>query len=258
MSALMLFAVFGGYVLIFCILQTLRHFFLGNVDQNIRKNAKFFIPTILETIVINIYVSFFIAVTINVKLRLNILNEILVMKFQHKTLKKWIQNNIQNILNSYSSNFVLKMLSILHIQLNEAIKLINTIFLLPVAFFIALNLCGLTFSLYETYDLIVATESSLSHLGYNMAIYLLNLHYFIYTFSAILISVSTANSRDETCKIMKNILIDEFNDKCSKQIRIFKLQIKSSRFDFSCGLFDFNWTLLFSVSVKIMLYFMII
>jgi hypothetical protein len=242
--------VFVGYGLINGTLTTTRNYLLKDINDDLRKNAKFFIPTILETISIHCYVSFFIVMAFHIKMRFEIINEILMTAFHTKCLNKRNKTEFQNILTSHSPIYVLKVLSILHIQLNDAIKLMNKIFLLPVAFFIAMNLCGSTFSLYETYDLISAAQKNLRHLGYNMAIYLLNLHYFMYTFAVIAITVSVTRNRDETYKLLKNISFEEFDDKLNEKIRIFELQIKSSRAQFSCGLFDFNWTLLYSVSIK--------
>jgi len=247
MPRLMHLIVFIGYGLIYCILTMIRNSFSENTDD-IGKTArfKFFIPIIMEIISINSCVSFFIAMTFYVKLRFQIVNEVLTSTLHIKILNK--QN--QDTFNSHSPIYVLKVLSTLHIQLNDAIKLMNRIFLLPVAFFIAMNLCGLTFSLYETYDIVSATQKDLRHLGYNMAIYLLNLHYFMYTLTVIAITVSVAKNRDKTYNILKNISCQEFDGKLNERIRIFTLQIKSSRTQFSCGLFDFNWTLLYSVSIK--------
>jgi len=247
----MSFILFGGYLLTFSSVSLLRLFAMGNANKDIRKNMKFFFPTLFEIIGVHSYISFFILVAYYVKLRFTTINEILIIKLNvkdTKIIKKWNQKNYQNILMPHSSLYILKVVSMLHIQLNDVMNLMNKIFLLPVAFFIALNLYGSTFSLYETYDLISTSEDNIRHLGYNLAIYFLNIHYFIYTFMIIAISVLVTRARDKTHKILKEFLHKNLDEGLRNRIQIFILQIKSSKTEFSCGLFNFDWALMYSVS----------
>lgn len=165
-----------------------------------------------------------------------------------KNITKWNQKDFQNILSSQSPTFILRILSTIHIQLNEIMKIMNQIFSLPIALFMGYNLFGCTFSLYETYDLVLLPNQNLRHVGYNIAISLINFHYFIYIFLVIAMSANVTECRNETYNILMKILHGKFDEKFKKKIRIFILQIKHSRAEFSCGLFNFDWMVLYSVS----------
>jgi hypothetical protein len=182
-------------------------------------------------------------------MRFEVINEILKIKFNltndGKILTKW---NPKNNFNSISPFFILKSLLTIHIQLNEIINLMNKIFSFPIALFLGYNLFGSTFSLYETYDIVFQQNLSLRHFGYNIAIILTNLNYFIYNLITIVISVSVTRCRNETYDILIKMLHEKYDEKFKKKIRLFILQIKHSRAEFSCGMFNFDWMVLYMVN----------
>lgn len=205
---------------------------------------KFIFPIMVELLFINTYVVFFIVIAYSIKVRFEIINQILMAKFNFLDQK----NCNFEVINSFSNFYVLKILSILHIQLNDAISLINKLFALPIMLFLAYNLCGSTFSLYESYDIIFSNNENFRQLGYTLGIYLLNVNYFVYNFTSIVMSVAVAGGRDKTAEILNEILCRKVDRKLRSEIRIFLLQIRSSKADFSCGLFTLDWKLLFAVS----------
>jgi hypothetical protein len=60
--------------------------------------------------------------------------------------------------------------------------------------------------------------------------------------------VLVSKARDRTHEILMSFLHENIDKNIRSRIRIFILQIKSSRTEFSCGLFNFDWTLMYSVS----------
>ena len=227
-------------ILIFQITVT-RNFYID-------EDFKYFIPIVLQIFAVCSHLMLYNVITYYTKMRFEVVNEVLIMKFkldgECKIMKKW--NHMT--LDSHSPTFVLKILSTIHISLNDIIKLMNNIFSLPIAFFIGYNLFGCTFSLYETYDLALLPNESLIHVGYNVAITLINLHYFFYIFITIIMSVKVIECRNETYNILKKILHGKFDEKSKMKIRLLILQIKHSRAELSCGLFNFDWMILYSVS----------
>lgn len=112
-------------------------------------------------------------------------------------------------------------------------KLINQIFSLPIALFMGYNLFSCTFSLYETYDLVLLPNQNLRHDGYIIAISFINFHYFIYIFLVVAMSANVTECRNETYDILMKVLHRKFDKKFKKKIRIFILQIRHSRAEFS-------------------------
>lgn len=211
----------------------------------------FYTPSQFLLTTVHSYVLFYIVCTFYIKIRFTVINELLLMKFQdgadEKITTKWSQKNFQNILNSYSQTYILKLLSIMHIQLIDTIKLVNGVFTLPIALFMALNLCGFTFSLYETYDLLKSSTKHVHHIGYTITISFFHIHYFIYNFVAIFVSTLVARERDMTHEILQRIFNGNFDANTRRQLRLFMMQTKHSRVDFSCGIFNYDWILLHSV-----------
>jgi hypothetical protein len=221
------------------------------ISMNYRadEEGKYILPILIEIFAVCSYLMMFNAIAYYTKIRFEVVNVILGIKFNfikdNKTIAKW---NQKDFLASQSPTAVLKVLSAIHIQLNEIMKSMNQIFSLPIALFIGYNLFGSTFSLYETYDLVMLPNDSLRHAGYNIAISLINLHYFIYIFLVIVMSVNVTDCRNETYNILMRILHAKIDEKLKMKIRIFIMQIRHSRAEFSCGLFNFDWMVLYSVS----------
>lgn len=227
----------------------LRRFVMQEDPQKSLQNIKFFFPIMVELLYINTFVFFFIVVAYSIKVRFDIINQILMVKFSFADQKN-TRNCIIEVINSYPSTYILKILSILHIQLNDVISLINKLFALPIMLFLAYNLCGSTFALYESYDIIFSGQENLRQLGYTLGVYVMNINYFAYNFTSIVMSVGVASVRNKTAEILNEILCKKIDGKLRNKIKVFLLQIRSSTADFSCGLFTFDWTILFAVSLS--------
>lgn len=249
MTTLTFFVFFAEFLTTFFAIITVQVTISSNYHSD--HGYKFALPILVQIFVICSYLMLFNAILYYLKMRFEALNQILKTKFNltkdPKTLKKW---NL-NIITSKSEILVLKITSESHILLNDVIKLMNTIFSLPIAIFMTYNLFGCTFSLYETYDLMSTSRKNLRHIGYNVAISLFNIHYFVYIFIVVAMSMSVTGCRNETCDVLMKILHGKFDKKLKQKVRIFILQIKHSRAEFSCGLFNFDWMLLYSVRLKV-------
>lgn len=217
------------------ILGALNIFLFNNIGGQSNAIAIYSIPLLSVILIICSYVLFFIAVAHQIKMRLKSVNEILRAQILSK--------------NGTSSS--IKVLSIVHIQLNSAINFVNKVFALPAALFLGSNLYGATFSLYETYDILRNNSNDFNiHLGYNLAIYFLNIHHFVYNFGAVAVSMAVGRQQEETREILMEILQGNRvgDDKLKRRLRLFVLQTKHARMDFSCGMFKFDWILLYTVS----------
>jgi hypothetical protein len=187
----------------------------------------------------------------NVKIRYEVINQMLFYQDKYfKTLENWSQKDIPITSNLQSPIYVIKVLSILHIQLNDVIGIINKIFAVPIMFLMAHNLSGLTFSLYETFDQLFTQTFDLEHIGFNINVYLLTVHLFAYIVATVYLSSSTLKIRDDTNEVLTVIQHRNIDKNLRKKIKIFLLQIKSSKDKFSCGLFRIDWQLIFSVIIN--------
>lgn len=223
---------------------------MEQTTTEVQAGVKFVIPILIEIIGIKSYIMFFIIITYYIKIRFDIINKILIMMLDKKSVNEL---NQKVPLKSFPSIHFLNILATLHIQLKSIIKIMNKIFSLPIMFFMAYNLSGLTFSLYETYDLISSGKGNIRQIGYNIGVYVENLTYFIYCLATIVVSSLIGRSSNKTLDILMEFSHKNHNEKFQKRIRIFILQIKSSRTSFSCGLFNFDWILLYSVSKRILI-----
>jgi len=203
MSTLVFFVLFFEFSITFLFIFIFQ--ITISINYHVDEGYKYVLPILIQIFSVCSYLMLFNAIAYYTKIRFKVVNEILGMKFNllkgSKNITKWNQNDFQNILSSQSPTFILKILSTIHIQLNEIMKIMNQIFSLPIALFMGYNLFGCTFSLYETYDLVFLPNQNLRHVGYNIAISLINFHYFIYIFLVIAMSANVTECRNETYKI---------------------------------------------------------
>lgn len=222
---------------------------LKDLSDEDNRFAIYFMPITFQMISVSSYLMLFMAIAYHLKIRFQTINEVLIMKFNmkmdKKVMKNWKFNNIKKVLGS--NNCILNTVSKLHLQLNDVIIYMNKIFSIPITLFLAFNLFGLTFSLYETYDILRSDLENVSHLSYTLSIYFLHSYHFIYNFFVIKVSMLVNEHRNGAYDILGRILCEEIDQKLRKKILLIQAQMKHVRNEFSSGLFNIDWILLSTV-----------
>lgn len=150
--------------------------------------------------------------------------------------------------NSSSSVIDMKALASLHIQLYDIITIINQIFSFPVMVFAGMQLFGVIASLFECYD-VINTQRDLHQMGFCVS-FLISQFYFS---SFIFLVIYNSSNASKYGGKSAGIFLDKFNHqlrvkKQTKCLKVFIYQFEHYQVIFSCGMFHFDWKMLFSVS----------
>jgi hypothetical protein len=144
----------------------------------------------------------------------------------------------------------IRMITKLHVQLCEVVDLINNIFMLPFAIYMASSLASMTFTFFQLYECLVSAtidpfqRSSLilaSSWNTVMCIVIMT----------VVVGCSKASIEGEKCgNVLQPVLQDEANDGEIKRLRSFGQLISHKRPIFTCGLFELNLGLISMVRKK--------
>jgi hypothetical protein len=173
-------------------------------------------------------------VSIAVKMRLKELNGILVKNFRR-----------------------FKTVARLYLRLIEMIQVVNTIYGFLIPMLLLSSLLQSAFSSYELLGLFVQAENGLNRqrLGFAMLITSFNV-FLTSTFTLIIAATSsTVNEARKTLEICCKIRRQLKND---GNLKILMLQLCHTRdIVFGCGMFNYNWPLVFNYLTAMMSYLMI-
>lgn len=240
-------SIFFAYLTMFFSNGCIRICYLKSTNEE-QSLFIFFLPTLFQMIGNSSYMMFYIVLAYHLQIRFKLVNKILLKRFHLKESKNWTSDqNFRFVLNSHPPCFILKLFSRLLLQLNDVILSINKIFTVPISVFVAFNLFGLIFSLYETYDILKHDHTNFKHLLYNISMYVLQIFNFVYTFFIVKISMLVVEQRNFTCDILFELLCENSNDKLRRKISLFLAQVRHSKANFSSGMFNIDWSLLYTV-----------
>lgn len=196
-----------------------------------RANPKGSTSTIMYTSILFIFTAFCVVV-IGIKWRLKKLNE---------NLEKNLQNEfkIKNFIKYFSTAFD---------HLKIIVDILNDLFSIPFAIFISTNLLLVAFLIYDYYALYAVSDEKFSQLFYCLFATVLRIYMFGMVLMTIYCFMAVKAEEIETMKILYKFSSKKL--KKGQNLRIWNLihQIELSKLSFSCGMFAFDWKLLFKVS----------
>lgn len=205
-----------------------------NIIEQITKSVlddreKYFAPATFTLLMsINFYLTFLVFILIIVIKRFQLVNKLLKEK-------KFTPQKIKTI-------------STIHLHLCEVIKAINRIFSIPVSIALLIGIATLVLSLYELYAAALTSRNFRKSFGFFLQTTLGSFHFCCYAFAAVIAS-SIMKREGKKAKFLLSEIRVERNVR--KNMIILRQQLKHCEVKFTCGLFDYDWKLLSSVSVKI-------
>jgi hypothetical protein len=138
----------------------------------------------------------------------------------------------------------------MHLKLCEIVDLINDIFMLPLAIFLASNLTGLTISSFQLYERIISEHIDIDKVSSLVLTSSWNTYMYI-VIMTVVVGCSKAAIEGEKCgNVLHQVLQDEVDGGEIKILRSFGQLISHKRPIFMCGLFEFNFGLISMVRKK--------
>ena len=194
-----------------------------------------------------IYVGLFLFIVFEVRVRFKKINKILELEniFDIKYSMQQVKNFKPN-----TSKYIehLRNTSQLHLDVNKTISLINQIFSIPIMIQSGFCIISAVISLYELFSIFSIPNVSIQQIGFCLIVNAWLPNALIAIILEITSCMLAINERNKMKRILRNILCKENEEKVQKRLRIFQQQIIHSDASFSCGLFEFHWSFLGTVS----------
>jgi hypothetical protein len=189
---------------------------------------------------ITTFMAFYVVVVMAVRFWYSVLNDLLMMKFLDKNDERFAID----VISAVPPSKYLNTISSLHLKMTEIIAAINRIFTLPIIFFLTIQITNCTFGLYETYATVIKPTVTNEQLGYTLQSIVANVHLVLYLILVISACTTAMTEKNRTKEILHKI---EKQKEVKRKVESFKLQLEHMRMNFSCGMFDFDWQLLYVV-----------
>jgi hypothetical protein len=187
------------------------------------------------------FTSFYINIAIAVRNRFKTINNLLKTKLSSSHNLKINQKND------------LKTLSSLHAQLCDIISMTNKIFSLPHAYFLLINLVSCVFTLYEGYAIIASSQIILARIGFLIQSLIITGHYHFFVLTPLMASTMMTSEGRKAAEVLAKIRAGKG---LRKNFVVLRQQLRHSNVTFSCGLFEFDWTLMHAVSGKMIIFYL--
>jgi hypothetical protein len=187
------------------------------------------------------FMTFYIAIAIAVRKRFEAIN--VVLKREFSSSHNLIINSENNLKIISSHN--LKTLSSLHAHLCEVISMLNMIFSLPIAFFFFTNLIDVVLSFYEGYAIAVSSKPPLANIAFLFQSFVIAVHNHVYVLAVLMTSTMMTSEGEMTTEILTKIRGEK---ELRKNFVVLRQQLGHSNVVFTCGMFEFDWTLMHAVS----------
>lgn len=145
-------------------------------------------------------------------------------------------------------NSILEVIFRAHLQLYDLVNEFNFIFGPTIMIFLAQIIIGSTFELFDIFSILSSQKISSNNIGYTLISLLWCLYincFIIFFFSCCGMTLLEARNIQ---KILHRNLRFQNDIKAKNKLRIFAQQVKHAEVKFSCGIFDFNWTTIQTVS----------
>lgn len=161
---------------------------------------------------------------------------------------KMLNENLQkNLKNDFKVDQFLTSFATIYSNLRKAIDILNAIFSIPFAIFISTNLLLVSFLVYDYYALFAIKRNQFMQLYFCLFSTVLKVYMFSMIFVTIYCCMTVKNQETES----KRILLRALSRKSVKKqsIKVWNLihQIELSGLNLSCGMFEFDWKILFTV-----------
>jgi hypothetical protein len=133
-------------------------------------------------------------------------------------------------------------------KLSEIIEDSNRIFSFPMALVMGVCIIGSTFSSFEIYDMFV-TEKTFSQILYGAGTSIVSFHYEVHVMIAVAsCRMVKAKERGIVERLHGEMMSGRKSFRNKRRIQLLLLQMEHEDVQFSCGLFEFNWKIVITVS----------
>lgn len=200
-----------------------------------QRSATFYLKGSSSTIMyvaILAFFAIFCVILIGIKSRLNHLNRKLT----------------ENLRNEFKSDPFLTSFTIIFGNLKKIIDILNEIFSIPFAIFVSTNLLLVSFLFYDYYALYAVTNDRFNQLYYCLFATVLRSYMFAMVLVSVYCCVAVKTEKNKTLHILQNFWFNRTNNR--QRIKVWNLinHIEVSGMDLSCGMYLFDWKMLFNVS----------
>lgn len=162
-----------------------------------------------------------------------------------KLLNQKLQENLKN---DFRVDQFLTSFATIFSNLRKAIDILNGIFSVPFAIFISTNLLLVSFLVYDYYALFVIQSNQFMQLYFCLFSTVLKAYMFSLIFVTIYCCMTVKNQEIETKKILLRNLIQKPGKRQNFKIWNLIHQVELSGLNLSCGMFEFDWKIVFTVS----------
>lgn len=236
-----------------------------NLQETHQKSKKYFLLTLLTVVFMSLLRSIIFSIFNNpdnlknsedsLFLRTLAVFMILMLNFNYFftcliTLE--ILKRFKILLNVLNAKIIkIKIILKAHLQLYEIVEVYNKIFGFSMLLFITQLIVGTTFELFDIFSLLTSHKTTSNQIGFS----LINFLFWILVNIQIIFFITCCGLTLMEARKFRRILYKklrvERNEKIIKKLQIFILQIKHGEVKFSCGIFEFNWTTIQMVSIKV-------
>lgn len=171
-------------------------------------------------------------IIVGLRTRLRILNQQLNENFKNDF-------KIEQFLISFFTNFE---------NLKNIIDILNELFAVPLAIFIGTNLFLIAFLFYDYYALYALPVDYATQFYYCVSTTLLRSYMFVLVFAVIYCCMTLKNQEKATLKVLQKFAIYKSQKKATIKVLNLAKQIEISSLNLTCGMFVFDWKILFRVS----------
>lgn len=144
----------------------------------------------------------------------------------------------------------IRSLSTLQLQLFDIISRINQIISLSIAIFILYVLIGSVFALYEGYFALVNLNKPDGKFSLAVGTISSNVYFSINIFNIVKLCSLVKRESQILKEIAKERIYKVKDKNILERLKIFVLQMKHSELKFSCGMCDFDWKIIYGVSLS--------
>lgn len=173
------------------------------------------------------------ALILGLSVRLKLLNQILNQNFT-----KDFQNF--EVLKFFGNNFV---------NLKKIVVTLNELFAVPLAIFFGTNLFLIAFLFYDYYALFAVQDENNSQFFYAISTTFMRAYMLILVIAITCCCMELKKQENEALNILHKFSIIKMKRKSKIKIENLAEQIELSSLSFSCGMFKFDWEIIFGVSI---------
>ncbi|XP_058817592.1 putative gustatory receptor 28b [Topomyia yanbarensis] len=211
------------------------------------------LPFVRTSIVEGLFICYFCLMLLSLRHRFAVLNRV-IMKFLQTTPEK----DFQILFDTETCCRMIRKFATLHDQLCDAIKLFNCCFSTQAMFVLA---TAFGFTIFSIFGLIHAyattVDDNIHHLAWSTMFY--DGFYISFIIQLVVFSgLIHVECKRTALLIHKVICYGSYDRKVRKELRIFSQQLCHHSPKVSCNLFDFDWTLFYTIAGSLSTYLIIL